>query len=379
MPDRQGPLDDITILEFAALGPVPFAGMVLAGLGADVIRIDRPGGPVTPDPMIGAVGRGKRSIALNLKDPAAVEIVRRLARRADALIEGFRPGVMERLGLGPDGCHHANPKFVYGRMTGWGDDGPFASMAGHDLNYVGLSGALHPIGEPDRIALPLNYVADFGGGAMFLVAGVLAALLDRDRAGGTVVEAAMVDGAALLASPIYEMLATGLWEDRRGVNLLDGSAPFYTTYATADGAWMAVAPLEPHFYAELLERLGLEPSELPAQYDRAAWPELRRRFAARFAERTRSEWEAIFDGTDACVTPVLSLSEAPKHPHNAARGIFGGPEGHQLPTPSPRVGGLPPRELPEPPEPGAHTDELLTGLGYDADAIDRFRATGVVG
>ena len=245
------PLSDVTVVEFAGLGPVPFAGMVLAGLGANVIRVDRPGGPAIPDPMVGAVGRGKRSIALNLKQPAATDVALRLVGRSDVLLEGFRPGVMERLGLGPAECLAANRDLVYGRMTGWGQDGPYSTMAGHDINYIGMAGALHTIGDADRAIPPLNLVGD-GGGAMFLVAGVLAALHDRERSGGTVVNSAILDGAASLMSPFYELLAVGLWEDRRDENLLDGGAPFYTTYTTSDGGSMAVGALEPHFYAALL-------------------------------------------------------------------------------------------------------------------------------
>ncbi|MEN8233835.1 MAG: CaiB/BaiF CoA-transferase family protein [Actinomycetota bacterium] len=372
------PLDQIKVVEFAGLGPVPFAGMVLAGLGANVIRIDRPGSPVTADPMIGAVGRGKRSIALDLKNPEAIDIVLRLVAEADAVLEGFRPGVMERLGLGPDECRGVNPDLVYGRMTGWGRDGPYAAMAGHDINYTALSGALHAIGSGDHIALPLNLVADNGGGAMFLVAGVLAALVGRERSGGTVVDAAMVDGAALLASPFYEMLAIGLWEDRREANLLDGAAPFYTTYETADGGWMAVGALEPPFYASLVVGLGLDERDLPDQYDRNRWPELRGRFAEAFATRSRAEWEAEFDGTDACVTPVLSLREAPEHPHNESRRVFGGPTGHRLPNAAPRLGSVPQTDLGAATDPGEHTDEILTMLGYETEEIARLRASGAV-
>ncbi len=259
------PLDDLCVIELAGLGPVPFAGMILAGLGAGVIRVDRPGGPPIPDPMIGAVGRGKRSIALDLKKPEGVDILLRLVADADVLLEGYRPGVVERLGISPDDCLDVNPDLVYGRMTGWGADGPYASMAGHDINYIGLSGALHAIGEPERPAPPLNLVGDNGGGAMYLVAGVLAAIHDRERSGGTVVHAAMVEGAASLMAPFYAMAAGGLWEDRRDANLLDGGAPFYTTYRTRDGKWMAVGPLEPLFYAEMLTGLCLDPAELPGQ------------------------------------------------------------------------------------------------------------------
>ena len=372
------PLDELTVIELAGLGPVPFAGMILAGLGADVIRVDRPGGPPIADPMIGAVGRGKRSIALDLKKPDGVEILLRLVADADVLLEGYRPGVVERLGIGPDDCLRTNPDLVYGRMTGWGTDGPYASMAGHDINYVGLSGALHAIGGADRPALPLNLVGDNGGGAMYLVAGVLAAIHDRERSGGVVVHAAMIEGAASLMAPFYEMARGGLWKDRREENLLDGGAPFYTTYQTRDGKWMAVGPLEPQFYAEFLAGLGLDAAELPGQYDRDGWPELRNRFTGRFAERTRDEWEEVFDGTDACVTPVLSLSEAPLHPQNVARRVFDGSRDRRLPNPTPRIDGRDPSALAGAPEIGIDTGEILTGLGYDDARIQVLRDLGVV-
>ena len=375
---RSMPLSDVTVLEFAGLGPVPFAGMVLAGLGANVIRVDRPGGPPVPDPMVGAVGRSKRSIALDLKSEAAIEVILRLVAEADVLLEGHRPGVMERLGIGPDACLAVNPLVIYGRMTGWGSDGPYAHMAGHDINYIGLSGALHAIGDADRIAPPLNLVGDNGGGAMYLVAGVLAALHDRDRSGGTVVEAAMVDGSASLMSPFYEMAAIGLWKDRRDRNFLDGHAPFYTTYKTSDGGWMAVGPLEPAFYATMLDGLGLDPEHLPSQYDRNGWPELRDSIGAVFAQRTRAEWEEVFAGTDACVTPVLSLAEAPQHLHNVARGVFCGPDGHRLPSPAPRIGGRLPQELGPVSEPGADTLGILSELGLDAAEIEALRRSGIV-
>lgn len=371
------PLHSVSVVEFAGLGPVPFAGMVLAGLGADVVRIDRPGGPAIPDPMVGALGRGKRSIVLDLKLTPAVETALRLVGEADILLEGFRPGVMERLGLGPDVCFAANPALVYGRMTGWGPDGPYASMAGHDINYTGLSGALHAVGEAHRIAPPLNLVGD-GGGALFLVAGVLAALCDRDRSGGTVVNAAILDGAAALMAPFYEMTGSGLWEDRRDANLLDGHAPFYTTYETSDGRWMAVGSLEPPFFTQLLEGLGLDPAGLPEQYDRSGWSKLRRILADAFSAGTQAEWTAVFDGTDACVTPVLSLSEAPDHPHNASRAVFDRQHDHRLPNPTPRVGSGAVRALGPNPQPGADTDDVLAEAGLDRVAVDELRASGAV-
>ena len=372
------PLGGLTVVELAGLGPVPFAGMILAGLGADVIRVDRPVVNSIPDPFDGALGRGKRSIALDLKTPEAVDIVLRLVAGADVLLEGYRPGVVERLGVGPDDCLAANPNLVYGRMTGWGADGPFASMAGHDINYTGLSGALHAIGSSEQPVPPLNLVADNGGGAMYLVAGVLAAIHDRDRSGGAVVDASMIEGAASLMAPFYEMTANGIWEDRRDANLLDGNAPFYTTYRTSDDKWMAVGPLEPAFYAELLSGLELDPAELPGQYDEGRWPDLRRMLASAFAQRTRAEWESVFDGTDACVTPVLSIVEAPEHPQNMARRVFGGPAEHCLPNPTPRFGGDDPPTPTDAPPIGADTDGILAWLGYDDDRIQALRDGRVV-
>ncbi len=372
------PLTDITVLEFAGLGPVPFAGMILAGLGADVVRIDRPGGPPIPDPMVGAVGRGKRSIAIDLKSSDAGEVVFRLINEADVILEGYRPGVMERLGVGPDACLAANPRLVYGRMNGWGSGGPYSDMAGHDINYIGLSGALHAIGDSDRISPPLNLVGDNGGGAMYLVAGVLAALYDRDRSGGAVVEAAMVDGAASLMSPFYEMAAIGLWKDRRDANLLDGHAPFYTTYETSDGGHMAVGPLEPAFYQSMLNGLGLGEADLPPQYDRSRWQELREAIGRAFARRTRAEWEDVFAGTDACVTPVLTLAEAPRHPHNVARRVFHGPSDHPLPGPAPRIVGRSSKSLRADPEPGADTIAILRDLGYGSERIEVLRRRGTI-
>lgn len=361
------PLSDVTVVEFAGLGPSPFAGMVLAGLGASVIRVDRPGGPPIPDPMSGALGRGKRSIALNLKHSADVDVALSIVRGSDVLLEGFRPGVMERLGLGPEECLAANPLIVYGRMTGWGTEGPYAAMAGHDINFIGMTGALHAIGPADRSVPPLNLVGD-GGGALFLVAGVLAALHDRERSGGTVVHSAIVDGATSLMGPFYEMAALGRWQDRRESNLLDGAAPFYTTYATSDGRAMAVGALEPHFYAALLEGLGLDPADLPAQHDLSRWRELREILAAAFVSRSRDEWTAVFDGTDACTTPVLSMGEAQEHPQNAERGAFEGPADHRLPATTPRFDGQPGRVLEPTREPGADTEAILAEFGLSSDS-----------
>jgi alpha-methylacyl-CoA racemase len=370
------PLEQITVIELAGLGPVPFAGMIFAGMGAEVILVDRPGGP--PDVMVGAVGRGKRSIVIDLKHPDGAATLLRLVAGADVVVEGFRPGVMERLGVGPDECFAVKPDLVYGRMTGWGRGGPYSMMAGHDINYIGLSGALDAIGGTERSVPPLNLVGDYGGGAMYLVAGVLAALLDRERSGGRVVEAAMVDGAASLMAPFYEMDAAGLWEDARASNLLDGGAPFYTTYPTSDGEQMAVGALEPRFYEELIVGLGLAGADLPDRLERERWPELRERFGDIFAGRTRAEWEAVFDGTDACVTPVLGMDEAPMHPANVQRGVFADRAGHPLPAPAPRFDVDVAAALADAPAPGAHTDEILNTGGFDEAEIARLRAEGVV-
>ncbi|MGA8517604.1 MAG: CaiB/BaiF CoA-transferase family protein, partial [Pseudonocardiaceae bacterium] len=321
-----GPLVGLRVVELAGIGPGPHAAMLLADLGADVVRIDRPSAgkqglqlaPIANDQML----RGRRSVMLDLKDPAGLETTLRLVERADVLIEGLRPGVTERLGVGPVDCHARNPRLVYARMTGWGQTGPLADQVGHDINYIALSGALHAIGNAGAKPVPpLNLVGDFGGGSMFLVLGVLAALWERDRSGaGQVIDAAMVDGVSALAQMFWSMRACGLWSDQRGSNLLDSGAPFYDTYACADGRYVAVGALEPHFYAALLEGLELVGEELPGQLDQTGWPVLRQRFTDAFASRSRDEWGAVFEGTDACVAPVLSFAEVPAHPHIAARG-----------------------------------------------------------
>jgi alpha-methylacyl-CoA racemase len=381
-----GPLDGVRVIEIASLAPAPFGCMILSDLGADVLRIERPGAcaPGMPAP-VDPLTRGRRSIGLNLKDPAGVDLLLRLAESADVLVEGFRPGVTERLGFGPEVCARRNPALIYARMTGWGQDGPLAPSAGHDIDYIAISGALHPIGRAgERPVPPLNLVGDFGGGGMLLAVGVLAALVERQRSGlGQVVDAAMVDGSALLTSFLYGLRARGGWRDERGVNLLDGGAPFYDTYPTADGKYVAVGALEPQFYAALLAGLGLADAELPGQLDVAGWPVLRERFAEVFARRTRDEWAEVFAGTDACVAPVLSQAEAPAHPHNVARGLFTDVGGIPQPGPAPRFSrsGVGP---PAPPvRPGTHTDAVLGGaepgeLGLSAAQIAELRASGVV-
>lgn len=320
------PLAGVRILEFDGLGPVTFAGMVLADLGAEVLRLSRgagAGAPVFSDVGGEMLHRGRPAVGVNLKDPADHARVMALIAGADALIEGFRPGVMERLGLGPEAVAALHPRLVYGRVTGWGQTGPKANEVGHDLNYIALSGALHGMGEPDRPPRPpLNVVGDYGGGAMMLVTGVLAGLLEARTTGrGRVVDAAMTDGSALLTGLFHALRAKGLWSDRRGANLLDGGAPFYRCYACRDGRFVAVGALEPQFYAALIAGLGLTSDEAP-QFDMANWPALHARFEALFAERDRDDWAARFEGTDACVTPVLTLGEASAHPHNAARATF---------------------------------------------------------
>lgn len=355
-----GPLAGVRVVELAGLAPAPFGCMILADLGADVILVDRPGGRgLAPPP--GPLQRGRRAVTLDLKSPAGVDALLRLAERADVLVEGHRPGVAERLGFGPADCAKINPRLVYARMTGWGQHGPYAPRAGHDIDYIALSGVLEPIGRAgERPHAPLNLLGDFAGGGMLMAVGVLAALLERAGSGrGQVVDAAMVDGSALLGTFLHGMRAAGMWPHPRGENLLDGGAPFYDTYACADGRHVAVGALEPPFYAALLTGLGLAGEDLPAQLDQQGWPVLRERFAAVFATRTRDEWAATFAGTDACVAPVLSPGEAPAHPHNRARDAFVDVGGIVQPAPAPRFGRTPAAS----PAPMAATtvDEVLAG------------------
>ncbi|HSP38103.1 MAG TPA: CaiB/BaiF CoA-transferase family protein [Frankiaceae bacterium] len=378
-----GPLEGLRVVELAGIGPAPFAAMLLADLGADVVRIERPGRSSWPaDPQLDLLQRGKRSIVVDLKQAEGVEVVRLLADRADILLEGYRPGVAERLGLGPEDCARTNPRLVYGRMTGWGQDGPLADRAGHDIAYIALTGALHAIGRADGPPqVPLNLVGDFGGGSLYLLLGVLSALWEAGRSGrGQVVDAAIVDGAASLMAMPFAFLGAGLWQDRRGANLLDTGAPFYDVYETSDGGWMAVGPLEPQFYAEFVQLLGLAghtagAPELPGQFDLRAWPELRRRFAEAFARRTRDEWTQVFGQSDACVAPVLSLMEAPTHPHLAARGTYVTRDGRVEPAPAPRFDRTPAQLGEGPPVPGRHSRALLDELGLQTD---RLIAAGVV-
>jgi alpha-methylacyl-CoA racemase len=370
------------VLELEAIGPVPFCGMMLADMGADVLLVDR-----TEDSQLGfgrerryeAMLRGRRSVTLDLKSANGVASALELVARADVLLEGFRPGVIERIGLGPDVLLARNPKLVVGRMTGWGQDGPLAPRAGHDIDYIAISGALAAIGHPDeRPVPPLNLAGDFGGGGMMLAFGVLAALFDAGRSGrGQVVDAAMVEGASLLTTMFWGMIAAKQWTLRRGENVLDSGAPWYDTYATADGGFVAVGAIEPKFYAELIARLGLNAADLPPQQDRAQWPALRARLAAAFAAKTRDEWAGIFADSDACVAPVLTFAEAVAHPHNAARHAHVNVAGIAQPAPAPKFSRTPGGVRRPPPERGAGGREALLDWGFDDAAIARLTAGGV--
>ncbi|MFI1375220.1 CaiB/BaiF CoA transferase family protein [Streptomyces longwoodensis] len=372
-----GPLTGVRVVELAGIGPGPFAAMLLADLGADVVRVDRPGGPgLALDPAHDVTNRNKRSVVVDLKAPDGPARVLDLAERADVLIEGYRPGVAERLGVGPGHCHARNPRLVYGRMTGWGQDGPLAPRAGHDVAYIALTGTLGLIGDPDRPpAVPANLLGDFAGGSLYLVVGVLAALHHaRVHGTGQVVDAAIVDGTAHLSALLHGMLAAGAWQDRRRANLLDGGCPYYGTYETADGRHLAVGALEPQFYAEFLRVLGLD-GFADAHGDPARWEELRAAVAERFRSRTRDEWTARFEGTDACVAPVLTLREAPHHPHLAARGTFTDHDGLTQPAPAPRFSATPTTVRTGPARPGADTEAVardwdVPGLPATADATE---------
>jgi alpha-methylacyl-CoA racemase len=375
-----GPLTGVRIVEVAGIGPGPFCAMLLADMGADVIRVDRPApasGPGDGPPAADVLQRGRRSIAVDLKTEAGVDVVLALAERADGLLEGFRPGVAERLGIGPEPCLARNGRLVYGRMTGWGQDGPYSPTAGHDINYIALAGALWPMGLRDRPPTPpLNLIGDFGGGGMLLAFGMVSALFEAQRSGrGQVVDAAMVDGSAVLTTMIHGFRAMGQWVDERQANLIDGGAHFYGVYETADGGYVALGSIEPQFYAELLARLGLDPAALPPQHDRSAWPALRARLEEIFRRRTRAEWCEVFEGADACFAPVLTMAEAPRHPHNAARETFVEIAGVVQPAPAPRFSRTPGAVQRPPARPGQHTAEILEELGLDPDHLSRRRAS----
>jgi alpha-methylacyl-CoA racemase len=378
-----GPLDGVRVVELSGIGPGPYACMLLADAGADVVRIDRATGtrPASDaGPHWDLLLRSRRSVAVDLKSPDGVELVLDLVGTADALVEGWRPGVAERLGLGPDDCLGRNPRLVYGRMTGWGQQGPLAQSAGHDIDYIALSGALWSIGRAgERPVPPLNLVGDFGGGGMVLAFGVAAALVDAQRSGsGQVVDAAMVDGAASLMTMTFAFQRLGMWNDGRGTNILDTGAPFYEVYDTADEKWFAIGAIEPQFYAELIKVLGLEDEDLPAQNDRSQWVDMKERFAAIFRTRTRDEWAAAFEGTDACGAPVLSPWEAHLHPHNQARGTFVEVAGVVQPGPVPRFSRTP-AEVSRPPTPsGRDADEVLGDWGIDDERIATLRKAGAI-
>jgi alpha-methylacyl-CoA racemase len=373
-----GPLQGLRVIEIEGLGPAPFCGMMLADMGAEVISVGRASSDA---PRVDRISeRGKRSIALNLKHPEGVEALLAMVARADVLIEGFRPGVAERLGFGPETCHAHNPRLVYGRMTGWGQTGPMAAAAGHDINYIALSGALHAIGRAgEKPVPPLNLVGDFGGGGMFLAFGVMCAVFEAQRSGkGQVVDASMVEGAATLMHMMYAMKASGAWRDERGVNILDTGAHFYDTYETADGKYVALGSIEPQFYALLLQHAGLDAAQFTPQNDAAQWPAMRERLTAVMRSKTRDEWCALMEGTDVCFAPVLSMGEAPSHPHNRARGSFVDIEGVTQAAPAPRFSRTAPA-TPAPARPaGSDTDNALRDAGYSDERIAQLRSAGAL-
>ena len=374
-----GPLDGLKIIEFAGIGPAPFCGMMLADHGASVVRIERPGGRLDPRD---ALSRNRTSIVLNTKTADGVAVARDLCRAADGLLEGYRPGVMERMGLGPDLLLADNPKLVYGRMTGWGQFGPYAQAAGHDINYIALSGVLHTIGrEGERPVPPVNYVGDFGGGGMMLAFGMVSALLAVKMGGqGQVIDCAMTDGSALLAGMSWHMLAAGLNQDMPGTNMLEGAAHFYDTYECADGKWVSIGSIEPQFYALLRHHAGVaDDPAFDSQHDRAAWASLKAKLTTIFKARTRDEWDAVMATTDVCFAPVLSMREAPHHPHNVARGTFVEVGGAIQPAPAPRYSRTETDTPNAAPSVGSGTDVILAGLGYDKERIEALRATDALG
>ncbi|MEU7818726.1 CaiB/BaiF CoA-transferase family protein [Pseudonocardia sp. NPDC049154] len=377
----RGPLAGVRVLEIAGMGPGPYAAMLLADMGADVVRVDRPG-PGARKPELYALARGRRSVAVDLKQAAGLETLLDLVANADVLIEGYRPGVAERLGFGPDVCRERNPRLVYAHMTGWGQQGPMAAMAGHDLNYLALTGALTLL-QRDADSPPPSppgFIADFAGGGLMLAFGIVSAVLEAHRSGeGQVIDAAMVDGVASLTTLIYSMTAQGRWTlDAPGTNFCDGGSPYYNTYETSDGGWLAVAPIEPQFYRVMVEKLGLDPQALPDRDDPARWPELKELFAGIFRTRTRAHWTALFDGTDACVTPVLGFAEAREHPHNVARGTFVEEFGVVQPAPAPRLGRTPAAITRPPAVPGRESREVLADWGLAPDRVDRLVEDGTV-
>ncbi|MGE5270455.1 MAG: CaiB/BaiF CoA transferase family protein [Thiohalocapsa sp.] len=384
--DANGPLAGVRVIELAGIGPGPFCAMLLSDMGAEVIRVDRAAnvgndvGREGEDPRFGLLQRGRRNIAVDLKNPDGVAAVLRLVDRADALIEGFRPGVMERLGLGPEICLPRNPKLVYGRMTGWGQHGPIAHTAGHDINYIALSGALYSIGDKGGPPVPpLNLIGDFGGGALYLAMGVLAGIINARTTGqGQVIDCSMVEGSASLMMMMYGALAAGAWREERGANRTDGGAHFYHVYETKDGEHVAIGSIEPQFYALLLEHVGLAGEDLPPQTDKQSWPEMTARLGRIFKQKTRAEWDAIMQQTDICFAPVLRMSEAMRHPHNVQRGSFVEIDGVMQPAPAPRFLGTPTRVQLPPARTGEHTDAILADWGFTRDEIAALHRTGAV-
>jgi len=374
-----GPLAGYRIIEISGIGPGPFGAMMLADMGADVIRVERPTAGMWDNPSMDLLNRNRRCIGIDLKNPRGVETFLRLVENHDAMIEGFRPGVMERLGLGPDVCLARNPALVYGRMTGWGQQGPLAHVAGHDINYIALAGALHPIGrrgEPPTT--PLNLVGDFGGGGLMLAYGITCALLERVNSGkGQVVDAAMVDGAAALMTIFHATQQLGYWHDERGTNLLDGGSHFYDAYETRDGKWISIGPFEPQFYALLLEKLGLEAEAFP-QMDQERWPELKQHMATLFKQRTRDEWCDLLEGTDVCFAPVLTIAESREHPHNVARESFVEYDGVGQPRPAPRFSRTDSCITRGPARAGEHTDEILAEAGFSSHEIAKLEQAGAI-
>lgn len=372
-----GPLKGVKVVEFAGIGPGPFACMLLSDMGADIVRVDRKGG--RGGSKFDITSRGRRSVALDLKKPEAVEACLKLIEKADIVVEGFRPGVMERLGLGPEVALKRNPKIVYGRMTGWGQTGPMANAAGHDINYIALTGALHAIGRKGEAPVPpLNLVGDFGGGALYLVVGLCAALYEAQKSGkGQVIDCAMTDGAASLMSMFYGFRASGMWVDSKEENLLDGGAHFYDAYETKDGKWVSIGSIEPQFYALLMEKTGITDPEFQAQMDKSKWPALKAKIATVLKTKTRDEWDALMRGTDVCYAPVLSLGEAVKDPHNAARETFVTIDGVEQPAPAPRFSRTKSEIQGPAPTVGQHTESALKDWGLGAE-LDKLKAAGAV-
>jgi alpha-methylacyl-CoA racemase len=373
-----GPLAGLKVIEFAGLGPAPFCAMMLSDMGAEVLRIDRPGAERDRDYRYHVMNRGRRSVILDLKRPEARDTALALAANSDILLEGFRPGVMESLGLSPDACMARNPRLVYGRMTGWGQDGPLVHAAGHDINYIALSGALWTVGRAGEAPVPpLNLVGDFGGGAMYLAFGVMCALHEARQSGkGQVVDAAMVDGASSLITMLHGLLAGGLWQNKRGANIIDTGAPWYDVYETADGEHVTIGAIEPKFYDELMQRLDLDPATYKQQYDQGGWPALRDAFAAQFRTATRAEWSQRLEGTDVCFAPVLSPLEAAQHPHMQARRAFVEVDGITQPAPAPRFSRSSPQVPQGPMRPGSATRAALAEWGISADTVESLCASG---